>query len=114
MRTDLVIVLLGLTVITLFGGVGYIMNSDIETTTVQVESKERQIKRDSDGSISEERLIFTDKGVYMVHDNPYILHFRSLDVWGDLKENSRCQVAVTGFRAGYLSIKPNIVEAKCN
>lgn len=47
---------------------------------------------------------------YMVADNVYQLKFRSFDTWGDLEEGQTYKVKGYGWRVGFFSMFPNIVD----
>ena len=79
--------------------------------TTKVTDKER-ITMSSGNSISSVYLIYTDAGVFSLEDDLLYLNFNSSDWYGQIKKDSTYTFTTTGYRIGFLSKYPNIVEIK--
>lgn len=74
--------------------------------TVTIEDKERVC----DGENSCKYLVFTDQGTFENTDSLLTGKFDSSDVYGRLKEGRTYTLKVAGYRQGFLSMYPNILE----
>ena len=86
-------------------------NSTHETKTCKVDSqngKDRSTDKDG-GSVYR---IYTDCGVFSVADDPLFGKFNSADTHARHPEGATYQFEVVGFRNGFFSQFPNILEAK--
>ena len=83
----------------------------IETHTVKVEGKER-ITEQAGQTITSFYVVYTDKGTFKLEDDIFRGNFYSSDVYGKLKEDSTYTFKTTGYRIGWMSQYPNIVEVK--
>lgn len=79
-----------------------------ETVTITVEDKDRT--SNSEGG-SDSR-IYTDKGVFAVGDDWLKGEFNSSDTYADLVVGGTYEVDTVGWRNGFLSMFPNIVEVR--
>lgn len=78
-----------------------------QTQTCKVTSKERIFH---EGSSTEKR-VYTTCGAFKAEDN-FSSGFNSGDIWGRLQEGHTYQLKTGGYRVGFLSTFPNILEAK--
>lgn len=83
----------------------------IETNTVKVEGKER-ITQQSGNHINSFYLVYTDKGTFKLEDDLFRGNFYSSDVYGKLKQDSTYTFKTAGYRIGWMSEYPNIIEVK--
>lgn len=83
----------------------------IETHTVKVEGKER-ITEQTGERITSFYVVYTDKGTFKLEDDMFRGNFYSSDVYGKLKQDSTYTFKTTGYRIGWMSQYPNIVEVK--
>ena len=84
----------------------------IETHTVKVEGKERIVKQDGRNTIESFYVVYTDKGTFKLEDDMLRGNYYSSDVYGKLKENSTYTFKTSGYRIGWASEYPNIIEVK--
>lgn len=77
--------------------------------TATVEDKERVCSGSGD-SQSCKYLIFTDQGTFENTDSLLTGKFDSSDVYGRIKEGRTYTFKVAGYRQGFLSMYPNIIE----
>lgn len=77
--------------------------------TFRVEDKERVCKSGDGGC---EYLVFTDQGTFAIKDSFLIWRFDSSDVYGRIKDGQSYEAEVIGWRIPFLSMYPNIVEAR--
>ena len=64
-----------------------------------------------DGKSSSDMRIYTDCGVFQVGDN-FLSGFNSADVYASLKEDHKYKIESGGWRIGFLSEFPTIINAK--
>lgn len=81
-----------------------------ETETCTVQSKERTVQVNG-GNSSQQKLVYTDCGVFEVQDSLLLLKFNSADTYGSLQEGKSYQLDHYGWRIGLFSMFPNIVGA---
>lgn len=55
--------------------------------------------------------IYTDCGVFIVEDEPFRLHFDAADIYNALEPGTRVDLTTVGWRIGFLTWFPNIIEA---
>ena len=84
----------------------------IETHTVKVEGKERITEQDGRNTIKSFYLVYTDKGTFKLEDDMLRGNYYSSDEYGKLKENSTYTFKTSGYRIGWASEYPNIIEIK--
>jgi hypothetical protein len=84
----------------------------IETHTVKVEGKERITKQNGGNAIKSFYVVYTDKGTFKLEDDMLRGNYYSSDVYGKLKENSTYTFKTSGYRIGWASEYPNIIEVK--
>lgn len=58
------------------------------------------------------RVVDEEGNTYNVNDSFWYWKFRSTDLWTGMKEGERYHVRVYGWRIGFLSWFPNIIEAE--
>jgi len=83
----------------------------IETITAKVEGKER-ITEQNGKTIDSYYLVYTDKGTLKLEDDLFRGNFYSSDVYGKLRQDSTYTFKTAGYRIGYMSSYPNIIEVK--
>lgn len=49
---------------------------------------------------------------YKVADSMFYWQFRSTDLWNGLEEEERYRIRAYGWRVGFLSMYPNVIEIK--
>lgn len=82
-----------------------------ETFTTRVTDKERIVKKNGD-NLDSYYLIYTDNGTYKLEDELLYGNFRSSDWYGKIEIDSTYEFTTIGFRIGFVSEYPNIVEFK--
>jgi hypothetical protein len=83
-----------------------------ETITTKVVGKERIVESISDNGIISYYLVFTEAGTFKLEDDIVYGNFRSSDWYGDIKSDEVYEFEVIGWRIGYISEYPNIVNYK--
>lgn len=83
----------------------------VETHTVKVEGKER-ITEQSGKTITSFYVVYTDKGTFKLEDDMLRGNYYSSDVYGKLKQDSTYTFKTSGYRIGWASEYPNIIEVK--
>ena len=83
-----------------------------ETFTSKVTGKERITKQSGKDNIESFYLVYTDKGTIKLEDDLMRGNWESSDVYGRLKPDSTYTFTVSGYRFGFLSMYPNIIEVK--
>jgi hypothetical protein len=83
----------------------------VETITAKVEGKERITEKSGD-NIESFYLVYTDKGTLKLEDDLLRGNFYSSDVYGKLKQDSTYTFKTSGYRIGFVSSYPNIIEVK--
>jgi hypothetical protein len=91
-----------------FGIAGY---GHVETVKAKVEGKERITETVGD-RIESYYLVYTDKGTYKLEDDLFRGNFYSSDTYGKLKQDSTYTFKTSGYRIGFMSSYPNIIEVK--
>lgn len=95
----------------------YHVQTNLEAVTLEITGKERITSvSGSDGSTSTtiKNYVYTDDEVYVVKDSFWNWHFRALTVWAKLPDGpATCDVTLSGYRWGYLSMSRNIIAADC-
>lgn len=82
-----------------------------ETVKTTVTDKERIVKKSGE-SIESYYLIYTEDGTLKLEDELLYGNFNSSDWYGKIKVDSTYEFTTIGFRIGFLSEYPNIVEYK--
>jgi hypothetical protein len=85
--------------------------NNVETVTARVEGKER-ITEQSGEKLNSFYLVYTDKGTFKLEDDMFRGNFYSSDVYGKLRQDSTYTFKTSGYRIGYMSSYPNIIEVK--
>ena len=105
-------------VIALFAVPSYMINSKIETATIQVVSKERLMKVGTNGDggskTSYQNFVYSADESYVVEDSIWNWHFRAGTVYAKIPDGeATCDVTLSGMRMGFFSMYQNIIEADC-
>lgn len=102
-----------LVVLLIAGGIGFSIKSygHTETITAKVEGKERITQKSGD-NIESFYLVYTDKGTLKLEDDLFRGNFYSSDVYGKLRQDSTYTFKTSGYRIGWMSEYPNIIEVK--
>jgi hypothetical protein len=82
-----------------------------ETLTAKVSGKERITQKSGD-NIKSYYLVYTDHGTLKLEDDIFRGNWRSSDVYGSLRTDSTYTFKVSGYRIGFISSYPNIIEVK--
>jgi hypothetical protein len=85
-----------------------------QTVKTKVTDKERITTSGSDGKVESYYLIFTDAGTFKLEDDLIYGNFNSSDWYGRIKRDSTYTFDLIGYRIGYMSEYPNIVNFKEN
>jgi hypothetical protein len=83
-----------------------------QTFTAKVSGKERVIEQTSKNSFDSYYLVYTDHGTLKLEDDVFRGNWHSSDVYGSLKTDSTYTFQVSGYRIGFTSSYPNIIEVK--
>ena len=105
--------IIGLVAIAIIGliGVNIAGYANKETFTTTVTDKERIVKKSGE-TLDSYYLIYTENGTYKLEDELLYGNFRSSDWYGKIKVDSTYEFTTIGFRIGFMSEYPNIVEFK--
>jgi hypothetical protein len=107
-RTIFVFVFLMIIGSIIFNIVAYIHT---ETFTAKVSGKERVVKQTGD-NIDSYYLVYTDHGTLKLEDDILRGNWRSSDIYGSLRADSTYTFQVSGYRIGFTSSYPNIIEVR--
>lgn len=77
--------------------------------TVTATVSEKTVKRSSN---RDKYLVFTDQEIFEVVDSWFYLDWRASDRYADIPVNTTCDFRVAGWRWGWMSWYPNILEVK--
>ena len=80
-----------------------------ETIKTKVTDKERIVTKNGD-DLDSYYLIFTEDGTFKLEDELFYGNFNSSDLYGKIKVDSTYEFTTIGWRIGFLSEYPNIVE----
>ncbi len=83
----------------------------VETHVVKVEGKER-ITKQYRKTIESFYVVYTDKGTFKLEDDMLRGNYYSSDVYGKIKQDSTYTIKTSGYRIGWASEYPNIIEVK--
>jgi len=105
--------IIGLVAIVAIAIIGFEIASFTNKETVKstVTDKERIVKKSGE-SIESYYLIYTEAGTFKLEDELLYGNFNSSDWYGKIKPDSTYEFTTIGFRIGFLSEYPNIVEFK--
>ena len=81
----------------------------VETIVAKVDGKERITERTGD-NIESFYLVYTDKGTFKLEDDMFRGNFYSSDVYGKLRQDSTYTFKTAGYRIGFMSSYPNIIN----
>jgi hypothetical protein len=97
----------------IIGGIAFEISSygNVNTIEAKVEGKER-ITESVGNNIESYYLVYTDKGTFKLEDDMFRGNFYSSDVYGKLKQDSTYKFKTAGYRIGFMSSYPNIIEVK--
>jgi|TARA_B110000908_G_scaffold141518_1_gene169209 hypothetical protein len=100
-------------VLAIIGLVGFQISAytNVETFKVKVEGKERVTEKSGD-NINSFYLVYTDKGTFKLEDDLFRGNFHSSDVYGKLRQDSTYTFTIAGYRIGFMSSYPNIINVK--
>ena len=82
-----------------------------ETFTAKVSDKERITEKSGD-DIDSYYLVYTDHGTLKLKDDILRGNWHSSDVYGSLKTDSTYTFQTSGYRIGFISTYPNIIEVR--
>lgn len=85
--------------------------TNVETVTAKVEGKERVTQQVGE-TLQSFYLVYTDKGTFKLEDDLFRGNFRSSDTYGKLRQDSTYTFKTAGYRIGFMSSYPNIIEVK--
>lgn len=102
-----------LVVAIIIGGIAFEISSygHVNTCEAKVEGKER-ITQSVGNTIESFYLVYTDKGTFKLEDDMFRGNFYSSDEYGKLKQDSTYKFKTAGYRIGWMSSYPNIIEVK--
>ncbi len=80
--------------------------------TATVSDKERITQSDGENGISSFYLVYTDKGTFKLEDDIFRGNWESSDVYGSLKTDSTYTFTTSGYRFGFFSMYPNIINVE--
>lgn len=105
--------IIGLVAIVAIVVIGFNIASFTNKKTVKttVTDKERIVEKSGE-SIESYYLIYTEDGTLKLEDELLYGNFNSSDWYGKIKVDSTYEFTTIGFRIGFLSEYPNIVEYK--
>jgi hypothetical protein len=83
-----------------------------EMFTAKVSGKERITEQSSKDNIDSYYLVYTDHGTLKLKDDILRGNFNSSDVYGSLKTDSTYTFQTSGYRIGFTSTYPNIIEVR--
>ena len=83
--------------------------NNVETIVAKVDGKERITERRGD-NIESFYLVYTDKGTFKLEDDMFRGNFYSSDVYGKLRQDSTYTFKTAGYRIGFMSSYPNIIN----
>lgn len=83
-----------------------------ETFTAKVSGKERITEQSSKDNIDSYYLVYTDHGTLKLKDDILRGNFNSSDIYGSLKTDSTYTFQTSGYRIGFTSTYPNIIEVR--
>jgi hypothetical protein len=97
----------------IIGGIAFEISSygNVNTIEAKVEGKER-ITQSVGNEIESFYLVYTDKGTFKLEDDMFRGNFYSSDVYGKLKQDFTYKFKTSGYRIGFMSSYPNIIEVK--
>jgi len=81
-----------------------------QTIRTKVLEKERVTKSDGNGNVESYYLIFTEAGPLKLEDEMLYGNFNSSDWYGQIRKDSTYEFHTVGYRIGFLSEYPNIVN----
>lgn len=83
------------------------LKSSAKYVTVTVESKDAVTKDNSN-----QYRIYTDRGVYVIADTLVFWNWRSADRYQDLKPGTTYRCLSAGWRIGFFSAFPNLIDCE--
>lgn len=95
-----------------------VIQRNLETATIEVVSKERLLNMNTndEGQVtsSYENFVYSNDEAYVVADSLWNWHFRARSVYAQIQEGAICEVTLSGYRWGFLSMHQNIIAADCS
>lgn len=111
----LVIGLIALGIVATVGFTVAYFSSQDTATNCTVTSKDRSvsINSDGDGNVTSQtnQRVYTSCGTFVVEDNIFLGKFNSADTYGALIDGQTYDFKIIGWRNGFFSMFPNILEA---
>lgn len=106
---------LGIVALVIIGAIGINIAkfAHKETVKTTVTDKERIVKKNGD-NLDSYYLIYTEDGTLKLEDELLYGNFASSDWYGKIKVDSTYEFTTIGWRIGFFSMYPNIVEFKSN
>ena len=92
-------------------GINFARFAHKETVKTTVTDKERIVEKSGD-NLDSYYLIYTEDGTLKLEDELFYGNFNSSDWYGKIKVDSTYEFTTIGWRIGFLSEYPNIVEYK--
>jgi hypothetical protein len=112
-----VLIAVGLSLFTISATFSVVNALHINEGRIQVVSKERLLKIQSDGDGNtysrQEYWVTASDDLYRVQDSFLQWHFHSGRVYASIVEGAKCNVTLQGYRIGFLSMFQNIIAADC-
>lgn len=104
---------IGLAIVVIIAAIGinFARFAHKETVKTTVTDKERIVKKSGD-NLESYYLIYTEDGTLKLEDELLYGNFNSSDWYGKIKVDSTYEFTTIGWRIGFLSEYPNIVEFK--
>lgn len=111
MRTTSVFITIGVSLIIVIGIFHKISGyGNKQTIRTKVLEKERITSNNGDGNVESYYLIFTEAGPLKLEDEIFYGNFNSSDWYGQIRKDSTYTFHTVGYRIGFLSEYPNIVN----
>jgi len=111
MRTTSVLITIGVALI-IVSSIFYKISGygNKQTIRTKVLEKERITSNNGDGKVESYYLIFTEAGPLKLEDEIFYGNFNSSDWYGQIRKDSTYTFHTVGYRIGFLSEYPNIVN----
>ncbi len=84
---------------------------ETETMVDVTVQKTERVSYGSGDNIQHMYLVYTDHGTFKCTDSLVYGKFNSSDVYGSLQQGHRYRMRVVGWRSGFFTMYPNIIEA---
>lgn len=100
-------------VIAIFWSVAYFgSRTTVENCTVTSKDRGVSFTSDGDGNVTSQTnyRVYSDCGTFTVEDNLFLGKFNSADTYGAIEDGQTYDFDVIGWRNGFFSMFPNILE----